>query len=102
MYRKAFTMVELIFVIVILGILVSIAIGKLSATRDDAKESVLCQNISICVMDMASRYTSRHTTSLSDSDACQISEVSSRVSLQTDRITVSGAPSFCDDLNSHP
>ena len=34
--RKAFTMVELIFVIVILGILASVAIPRLAATRDDA------------------------------------------------------------------
>jgi general secretion pathway protein G len=35
--RDAFTMLELIFVIVILGILASVAIPKLAATRDDAK-----------------------------------------------------------------
>jgi general secretion pathway protein G len=35
--RKAFTMVELVFVIVILGILASVAIPKLAATRDDAQ-----------------------------------------------------------------
>ncbi len=34
--KKAFTMLEVIFVIVILGILSSIAITKLSVTRDDA------------------------------------------------------------------
>ncbi len=34
--REAFTMIELIFVIVILGILSSIAISKMSVTRDDA------------------------------------------------------------------
>jgi general secretion pathway protein G len=34
--RKAFTMVELIFVIVVIGILSAIAIPKLAATRDDA------------------------------------------------------------------
>ena len=34
--KKAFTMIELIFVIVILGILASIAIPKLFVTRDDA------------------------------------------------------------------
>ena len=34
--RKAFTMVELVFVIVIIGILSGIAISKMSATRDDA------------------------------------------------------------------
>jgi len=34
--KKSFTMLELIFVIVILGILASVAIPKLFATRDDA------------------------------------------------------------------
>jgi general secretion pathway protein G len=35
--KNAFTMLELIFVIVILGILSAIAIPKLAATRDDAQ-----------------------------------------------------------------
>ena len=35
--KQAFTMIELIFVIIILGILTSIAIPKLNATRDDAE-----------------------------------------------------------------
>ena len=35
-FKKAFTMLELVVVIVILGILSSIAITKLSVTRDDA------------------------------------------------------------------
>jgi general secretion pathway protein G len=34
--RKAFTMVELVFVIVVIGILAAIAIPKLAVTRDDA------------------------------------------------------------------
>lgn len=34
--RKAFTMMELIFVIVIIGILSAVAIPKFAATRDDA------------------------------------------------------------------
>ena len=37
--KKAFTMIELIFVIVIIGILSAIAIPKLAATRDDAEVS---------------------------------------------------------------
>ena len=34
--RKAFTMLELIFVIVVIGILSAIAVPKFAATRDDA------------------------------------------------------------------
>lgn len=37
MKRNAFTMLELVFVIVVIGILASIAIPKLGATRDDAQ-----------------------------------------------------------------
>ena len=36
MNKKAFTMIELVFVIVILGILAGVALPKLSVTRDDA------------------------------------------------------------------
>ena len=35
--KKAFTMIELVFVIVVIGILSAIAIPKLAATRDDAQ-----------------------------------------------------------------
>ncbi len=34
--KKAFTMIELVFVIVVLGILASIAVSKMAVTRDDA------------------------------------------------------------------
>jgi general secretion pathway protein G len=37
--RKAFTMIELVFVIVVIGILVGVAVPKLAATRDDASIS---------------------------------------------------------------
>lgn len=43
--KNAFTMIELIFVIVIIGILASVAIPKLAATRDDAEISALASNV---------------------------------------------------------
>jgi len=36
-FKKAFSMIELVFVIVVIGILASIAIPKLAVTRNDAK-----------------------------------------------------------------
>ena len=55
--RRGFTMIELIFVIVIIGILAVIAIPKLSATRDDAKVVTELQNLSTCINDIGSTYT---------------------------------------------
>jgi len=71
MKRDAFTMIELIFVIVILGILAAVAIPKLAATRDDAKIATECTNISACVTDVAAEYTASETTlSVTTSPAC--------------------------------
>jgi len=61
-YKKAFTMIELVFVIVIIGILAAVAIPKLAATRDDAKISAIIAHARKTLGDFQSYYTSQGNT----------------------------------------
>jgi len=56
--KKAFTMIELIFMIVILGILATVIVPKLSATRDDADVSQIGSLLGTGIQDIANYVTS--------------------------------------------
>ncbi len=55
--RSALTMIELIFVIIILGVLASVALPKLAATRDDAKITVMSQQVESGIGEILANYS---------------------------------------------
>ena len=59
MNKKAFTMIELIFVIVIIGILAAVAIPRLAVTRTDAKISAELISAKIALNNLGVEYATR-------------------------------------------
>ena len=57
--KKGFTMIELIFVIVILGILASVAVPRLAGTKADAEESAAVANLRTLVSDLNTYYVAK-------------------------------------------
>lgn len=88
--KSAFTMIELVFVIVILGILAAVAIPKLLASRDDAKFSVVAESMVRIVSDFSNYYNAKGTykgSSLSDITGVELTTV-------TDNLVLSGSGEF--------
>lgn len=86
--KKGFTMIELIFVIVILGILASVAIPKLAATRDDATITAVAADIATLYSDLGSFYTAqgRWSDMNSSADAMALTAAGLRTMTNVSRV----------------
>jgi len=71
--KSGFTLIELIFTIILIALLASIAIPKFSATRDDALTSTVLTNLADCITYAGSKYTATGKTSL-DSKTCDMAK----------------------------
>ena len=65
--KRGFSMIELIFVIVILGILASVALPKLAATRDDASASGIKSDVGTMTQAVPAMYMSQKLASITQS-----------------------------------
>jgi prepilin-type N-terminal cleavage/methylation domain-containing protein len=96
--KKAFTMIELIFVIVIIGILAGVAIPKLAATRDDAKVTTEVANARTCLHDVQAHYTAKDNLTLFSSRACTAATGGTTVTATvtttsgSEKVIIAGAP----------
>jgi type II secretory pathway pseudopilin PulG len=101
--RTGWTVIELIFVIILIGILASIAIGKLAATRDDAKLSADVSNMGVCITDLGAVYTaSRINLKDINSSACN-NVVCFTVERNVSRLNVdvnATAANYCADVEN--
>ena len=62
--KRGFSMIELIFVIVILGILASVALPKLAATRDDATAAGIKSDVGTITQAVPALYMSQKVASI--------------------------------------
>ena len=99
--RAGWTMIELIFILIVIGILAALAIPKLAATRDDAKLSADVSNMNICLRSTAANYTATHINDINitscNNVVCYTIEMNGS-SMQIDINT--SAPHYCDDIEN--
>ena len=103
--KRAFTMIEMIFIIAVIGILVSIATTKLFGTRNDARKVIEINKIADCINDLTNSYWAQgkenNNTFSCKNLKCAVVDIGNP---EDGNITVilkdesDGYPKFCNDV----
>jgi prepilin-type N-terminal cleavage/methylation domain-containing protein len=72
--RSAFTMIELIFVMVIIGIVAAVGIPKLMLTRNDARGSVIATKLGNCIVLAGKGYLQNGILDINDTNCVDVTQ----------------------------